>query len=409
LKKVNRNDNDDANTYTWEFKEPNSPYSIGNFDDLDNGEYVYRYFQNNNFTVVDSGSITIEGNDNGGGGNNYSLEMEAEDANINGLDIGNDNSASGSQYLKGANHSGNAVFTFNVTESGTYKVKGRYIAPNGSSDSFFVKMDNGTEYIWDLTNTDNWRETFVSARGENGYMHYQLGAGEHTFTIKGRESGAKLDWLELVKVDDNGGGGGGDHPYSNINIDEKYITYLNEIFGENNYAQLNAIDDGIHLFESQGDMGRYAYSAFLLTWYNEDETIKKFEHRGATVGRIFITSNTLNSFEESDAYSVINEFGLNKDTALTNLVNNLHNYENNYMPSRNNFSNFGYEIDGASEDYHIDKEPENEDNAPFLIKFAYEWYKLANEDSENGRDFKKAQDTVYFTDTHKLVLDTIKS
>lgn len=129
------------------------------------------------------------------------LEIEAEDAILTApMSVRDDTEASGGQYISNDYGSGNAEFTFNVTQAGNYKLEGVYIAPNGVSDSFFVKMDSGVEDIWDLEpNTMTWSSINVSGRALESEFVYNLTEGFHTFTLKGREGGAKLDKLRLIR------------------------------------------------------------------------------------------------------------------------------------------------------------------------------------------------------------------
>ncbi len=128
------------------------------------------------------------------------LEIEAEDAMLsNPMSIKSDAQASGSKYITKDYGEGSAIFTFNVTRAGSYKLRARYIASDGLSDSFFVKMDNEAEDIWDMhPNTDSWNSTNVSGRELGSEFIYDLSSGEHVFTIRGRENGARLDKLTLI-------------------------------------------------------------------------------------------------------------------------------------------------------------------------------------------------------------------
>ena len=128
------------------------------------------------------------------------LEIEAEDAILlSPMSIRDDTTASGLKYITKDYGEGSAKFIFNIAEAGDYKLKARYIAPNGISDSFFVKMDNSTEDIWDIhPNTDSWKSTNVAGRENGGEFIYNLTEGEHVFTIRGRENGSRLDKLTLI-------------------------------------------------------------------------------------------------------------------------------------------------------------------------------------------------------------------
>ena len=126
------------------------------------------------------------------------LEVEAENATLTEPMVIED----GEYIVTTVNNSGSAEFTFNVTQAGHYKLEGSYIAPNGTSDSFFIQMNDGVVDIWDLPNTADWAVTNVSGRYLDDDYTYLLEAGTHIFTLGGRETGSKLDKLTLVKVAD---------------------------------------------------------------------------------------------------------------------------------------------------------------------------------------------------------------
>ncbi len=121
--------------------------------------------------------------------------------------------ANGSCIQTSASNSGTAVYNFNVSTPGTYKFVARVFAANAASDSFFVTIDNATEVIWDLNPTSAanefnvWREDIVTSRGSGTptnpqYDPYtvELQAGNHTLTLRGRETNTKLDYFYLAKV-----------------------------------------------------------------------------------------------------------------------------------------------------------------------------------------------------------------
>lgn len=129
------------------------------------------------------------------------LEIEAEDAVLtHPMVLVDDNSASNAQYITNHYGSGSAYFTFNVIEEGSYKLRARFNAPDGESDSFFIKMDNGITDIWDMhPNSSSWKSGFVSGRINGGEYIYNLTVGRHTVVVEGREGGSKLDKLTLIR------------------------------------------------------------------------------------------------------------------------------------------------------------------------------------------------------------------
>ena len=130
---------------------------------------------------------------------NESIEIEAESGDISAPMVRrDDNKAFNQQYITNANGNGKITYTFEVQNAGVYKIWARAIAPDGASDSFFVKMDNGAFDIWDITNSNKWKWTKINARALGGEKSYNLSAGVHTFEVKAREGGAKLDKIVVT-------------------------------------------------------------------------------------------------------------------------------------------------------------------------------------------------------------------
>ena len=131
-------------------------------------------------------------------------EIEAEDGTMSGpMERGANNGASSGMYVwvpNGGGSGGYAKYTFDVTRSGKYIIWGRVLAPNNKDDSFSVSVDGGADSTWDTTISSNWVWDKVSHRGGADPVVYNLSAGKHTFLIKQREDGAKLD--EFIITDD---------------------------------------------------------------------------------------------------------------------------------------------------------------------------------------------------------------
>ena len=89
---------------------------------------------------------------------------------------------------------GKAVYTLNISKSGTYQVWGRVLAVSGNDDSFFVAMDSGAYKVWDTKQCKSWTWDLVNSR-KDGALSFQLSAGTHTFTLMQREDGTKIDQL----------------------------------------------------------------------------------------------------------------------------------------------------------------------------------------------------------------------
>ncbi len=125
-----------------------------------------------------------------------------------------DSAAAGGYYIQtSTGNSGSAIYNFNIPTPGIYKVVARVFAANSGTDSFFVTIDNYGEVIWDLNPSgaasefNVWREDNVTSRGNGSYSNPQydpftveLQKGTHSITFRGRESNAKIDYFQLVKV-----------------------------------------------------------------------------------------------------------------------------------------------------------------------------------------------------------------
>lgn len=132
------------------------------------------------------------------------IEMEAEDATLSGgFQTGNDNNASGGQYIHapvGVSNQGIAEFVFNVTEAGFYAIEGGIYAESGAQDSFFVSVNDQSAHTWDITLNTTYENDFVSNRGETDKVVVYLESGPNTVTVLSREEGARLDVLRLVST-----------------------------------------------------------------------------------------------------------------------------------------------------------------------------------------------------------------
>jgi len=131
-------------------------------------------------------------------------EIEAEDGIMSGpMERASDNSASSGMYIwvqNGGGSGGSAKYSFEVAKAGNYIIWGRVLAPNGTSDSFYVSMDSGADSTWDTTMSTKWVWDKVSHRGGANPVVYNLATGEHTLTIGQREDGTKID--EFIITDD---------------------------------------------------------------------------------------------------------------------------------------------------------------------------------------------------------------
>jgi hypothetical protein len=143
--------------------------------------------------------------------------IEAQSGTITSpMEIVSDAEASGGAYIQTTQaDSGTAVYAFNIDESGIYKIIARVYAPDGGSDSFYVKIDDGEEFIWHLNPSGNpdefnvWREDEVNNQGTGTWDNPQydpytieLTQGTHTITFRGRETNCRLDYFYFSKVEE---------------------------------------------------------------------------------------------------------------------------------------------------------------------------------------------------------------
>ena len=117
-----------------------------------------------------------------------------------------DTSASNSQYITPLNGLGNEIgevsYRFQIQKAGIYKVIGRVRALVDGDDSFYVRMNYGRRYFWELPESAGWIWRDVSNGWARDEVNFELEAGEHTLRIENREDGAMLDILVISWLSD---------------------------------------------------------------------------------------------------------------------------------------------------------------------------------------------------------------
>jgi len=151
------------------------------------------------------------------------LEQEAENGTIIGSKFQTDSGlgASGGQYIhvpeaNGANDAPSGTdaslnnnyvsYCFTAPATGDYQLEGwvAYAGPSkGSSDSFFVQVDNAPSdgYLWQTggnTTSTSFVSDWAADRGVVDPVVVNLTAGDHTIKVHLREDGTLLDKLVLV-------------------------------------------------------------------------------------------------------------------------------------------------------------------------------------------------------------------
>ncbi|MGB3848721.1 MAG: T9SS type A sorting domain-containing protein, partial [Tunicatimonas sp.] len=140
--------------------------------------------------------FSLESNQLAGG------ELEAESASLQSgfspLETGNDNNASGGQFIHAPGRdsrsmppaSGRASYNFNLPASGDATLTARVLAPNTGANSFWYQIDGGAWQPWYINSvSSDWQEVTQIMSG--------LSAGSHTLTVTYREGDTKLDWFEV--------------------------------------------------------------------------------------------------------------------------------------------------------------------------------------------------------------------
>ena len=111
------------------------------------------------------------------------------------------------QMAKGEVH-----MRFYVEEAGDYVIWGRVLAPSTSDNSFYIRLDNGEELLWDVYGPDKdntaqawwWdhvRDRETSRKAGLDSLVFALNKGWHTLTLRSREAGTRID--RLLVTNDN--------------------------------------------------------------------------------------------------------------------------------------------------------------------------------------------------------------
>jgi len=116
---------------------------------------------------------------------------------------------------------GMAVYTFTITNAGSYVIQALVNAPSDSENSFWISVDAlpvDPTMIWDVTVTSGFEQRLVSWRGtgsdgvgsDPGPQFspevFSLGAGTHSLYIVGREANVELQSFSILKVPGAPGG-----------------------------------------------------------------------------------------------------------------------------------------------------------------------------------------------------------
>jgi hypothetical protein len=138
------------------------------------------------------------------------LDLEAEDAALTApMESGADPLASSGAFVHSPGILGAVKFSFDVVSTGTYTVWARVLAPDSSTDSLFVLVDDAQGDIYDTAEglwSSAWQWTVVNGRGGTGVQltlnprTFELEPGPHTLSFITREPESALD--RIVITDD---------------------------------------------------------------------------------------------------------------------------------------------------------------------------------------------------------------
>jgi hypothetical protein len=143
-------------------------------------------------------------------------EGESADSISAPMKIYDDATASGGQYItvESGNSSGEAppttgVARYDITvDAGTYIIVAKTIAPDGGSDSFWLRIEGATTQIiiddsgwvkWNVLDNTDWTwGNVVSMDAGDGIVQFTMDAGNYTVEIGYREDGTLIDSFMLI-------------------------------------------------------------------------------------------------------------------------------------------------------------------------------------------------------------------
>ena len=129
----------------------------------------------------------------------HSTVIEAESGDMEQpFEKREDDAASGGSYVAAPRGRGRLRIPVKVSEAGEYSLWGRVIAPDGKSNSFFVRITRGNETVvpraaWHVGKTDSWRWRRVALEGDDSGGSFRLPQGKLMLELEGRESGTCID------------------------------------------------------------------------------------------------------------------------------------------------------------------------------------------------------------------------
>lgn len=96
---------------------------------------------------------------------------------------------------------GSAACRFELASEGEYAVRVHAFGPSGEENSFYIRVDGGSPLLTDVVKLGQW--TWCPARDrESGTESLTLGSGTHVLELRNRESGTRIDAIEIVRIQD---------------------------------------------------------------------------------------------------------------------------------------------------------------------------------------------------------------
>jgi hypothetical protein len=142
---------------------------------------------------------------------NLSIEAESASRFVSPMEAAADSGASGGKIIwvkegsasisHPSQNGGYAEIPFQVPSAGQYTIWARVSAKDWTSDSFYLKVDGGDFYLWDIPVEGKWVWSQVADR-VTGAIGFSLKAGNHTLVLKQREAGARID--KIIVTNDLG-------------------------------------------------------------------------------------------------------------------------------------------------------------------------------------------------------------
>ncbi|MDX2137194.1 MAG: M12 family metallopeptidase [Chloroflexota bacterium] len=93
-----------------------------------------------------------------------------------------------------------ARYCFSITQSGVYRLLGRGLAPDTSSDQMWIQVGTLAPQVYGLPVSTVYLNRYLG--GNPNPTRFNLQAGNLTIIVYGQEDGARLDWLQLERVAD---------------------------------------------------------------------------------------------------------------------------------------------------------------------------------------------------------------